>query len=241
MNYDNFHTGTSAQKKIIKDDNFTYRLLLSEINKYIRAKDSVLDIGCGAGTLCLYFANKGHRVMGMDISDKAVLNAKKSAKAIGIKNVMFESVSFPQKLLGGKYDFIIFTEVIEHIVDDELAIKKIYQLLNPKGRVLISTPSIGAPLHKIGYTKGFDKRVGHLRRYSEGQLVNILEENNFRVLKTRGVEGIIRNFLFLNSIAGKFVRVINHYSLLSSLFTKIDYLTLPLLGNSNIIVIAEKK
>lgn len=179
--------------------------------------------------------------MGMDISDKAVLDAKKSVKAIGIRNVIFKSMSFPEKLPTGKFDFIIFTEVIEHIEDDKLAIKRIYQLLNPKGRVLISTPSLSAPLHRMGYAKEFDKRVGHLRRYSEGQLINILENNNFRILKTKRIEGIIRNFLFLNSIAGKFVRVINHYSLFSTLFTKIDNLTMPLFGNSNIIIIAEKK
>lgn len=241
FNYNDFHKSTSAQKKVIKDDNFTYRLLLSELNKYIKPKDKILDIGCGAGTLCLYFANKGHQVLGIDISDKAVLDAKNSANVMGFKNVKFESMPFPEKFPSGKFDFIIFTEVIEHIENDELAIRKINQLLNSRGRVLVSTPTISAPLHRLGYTRGFDKRVGHLRRYSEKQIVNILEKNGFKILEKKKIEGIIRNFLFLNSIAGEFVRILNHYSLLSSLFTKIDYLTIPLFGNSNIIVIAEKK
>lgn len=239
--YNLFHKNTSVQSKTVKDDNFTYRLLLEVLNKYIKPKDKILDIGCGAGTIALYFANKRHSVLGIDISDKAIKAATESAKIIKLKNISFEVHNFPDETPIGKFDFIIFSEVIEHLRDDELAIHEINRLLTPKGRVLISTPSVNAPLHKLGYTKEFDKRVGHLRRYTEKQLIEMLVKNDFKIIKTKKIEGILRNFIFLNNYFGKFVKILNHSSLLGDLLTRIDEISILLFGNSNIIIVAQKK
>ena len=67
-----YHQKTKAQHKIIDEGNFTYRVILSIINKYLKGTKKVLDIGCGAGTLDFYLANKGHNVTGIDISEKAI-------------------------------------------------------------------------------------------------------------------------------------------------------------------------
>ncbi len=241
MNYDRFHKSSSVQKKLIGDYNFTYRLILESINKYLEKSDKVLDIGCGVGTLCLYCANKGNNVLGIDISDKAIESSRESTNFLKLKKARFETVNFPEENPSGKFDFVILTEVLEHLKDDELAIKKIHLLLNKNGRVLISTPSQSAPLNKIGYAREFDKKVGHFRRYKLDQLTNLLNKEGFTILESQKIEGVIRNFLFLNPLAGKLVRLLNHFSLLSNGMTVVDNLSLKLFGNSNYTVIAQKK
>ena len=62
--YEGFHSGTTAQHKIISSNNFTYRHVVHFIDKYLKRQMKVLDIGCGAGTLCFYIASKGNQVMG---------------------------------------------------------------------------------------------------------------------------------------------------------------------------------
>lgn len=239
--HENYHKNTTSQKKVIDDKNFTYRLLLKVLNKKISSgKLKVLDIGCGAGTICFYLANKGHKVTGIDISQKAVNECRTSAKRLGIKNVDFIRLDFPKEnLRNKKYDIVILTEVIEHIENDNLALKEILKLLKSNGLLILSTPSIDAPLNRLGLTKEFDNRVGHLRRYSLLNLKKLLRTSSFRIEEIERTEGIIRNFLFVNPFAGKLVRIINHFG--SDFVTYIDNVSLKLFGESNYIIVAQKQ
>lgn len=50
--YNNFHKKSVAQNKLISEDNITYRLVISVLNKFATRKNmKVLDYGCGEGTL----------------------------------------------------------------------------------------------------------------------------------------------------------------------------------------------
>lgn len=236
--HEDFHRGTVSQYKFIRKDNFTYRLILEILEKYLRARSSVLDIGCGSGTLSFYLANKDHQVTGIDISEKAIKSCKKTAVNLGIKNANFIVMDFPNEIPKEKYDFIIFTEVLEHLPDDKFALRKIHSLLNPKGILFLTTPSINAPLHKLGLTKKFDKEVGHLRRYQLDELVVTCEKTGFKVLETKKSEGILRNFLFTNAVAGKLVRLIKFKA--SDIVTFLDNISINLFGESDVIIIAQK-
>lgn len=239
--HEKYHSKTKVFRKVIKDNNFTYRHLLSAINFYIKPYPlKILDIGSGAGSLSIYLASKGNKVLGIDISKKAVVVGIQSARELGLKNVKFKKMQFPEEIkTNTKFDMILFTEVIEHLKDDALAIKKINRLLKTEGLLIISTPSITAPLHRLHLTQRFDKEVGHLRRYSLTQLKNILKSNGFKILEIKKTEGIIRNFLFINPIAGKLLKYVNFFA--STPVTYIDNISLKLFGESNFIIVAKKK
>lgn len=237
--YEKFHENTHFQKKIIKENNFTYRHILKIINKYVTSSKKILDIGCGAGTLCLYLAQKNNRVLGIDISEKAIESAKKSAKFLRLENVEFKKCDFPEDVPKEMFDVVIFTEVIEHIREDDKALKKIFSLLQPDGIAIITTPSSNAPLYKLGLAKEFDQRVGHLRRYTVESLGQKAENTGFTIIEWRKIEGILRNFLFLNPIAGKFIRYIKYF--ISDLITFIDDVLVKMFGESNIIIVLQKK
>ena len=152
--------------------------------------------------------------------------------------IKFKLVDFPEQKVSEKFDLIIFSEVIEHLREDNLALKKIYNMLNNKGLVIITTPSKNAPLHRLGYAKRFDKRVGHIRRYTIQDLSKQCEYVGFKIVETYKIEGILRNFLFLSPTAGKLVRFIKFF--ISDVVTFIDNLTIPIFGESNIIVVVRK-
>ncbi len=239
FDYNEFHTVTLSQTKVIKSNNFTYKTIVRVIDNFIGLSKNILDIGSGAGTLCLYYASKGYQVMGIDISGKAIRSATKSAEYLQLENVKFRKMNYPNRIPNKKFDFIIFSEVIEHLNNDDTAMKTIGKLLKKEGIVLISTPSKNAPLYRWGLTKNFDRKVGHLRRYSIKELEVLCVKNGLDVIYIKKTEGILRNFLFINPIASKFIRFIKYF--ISDIIAFIDNATIPFLGESNIIMVARKR
>ncbi len=233
-----YHSKIKSQSKIISSKNFTYRNLIDVIIGYIKPEMKILDIGCGAGTLDFYLAGKVKNIQGIDISKKAVASCNATKRNLGIKNVNFSIRYFPEEIVNGKFDLIIFTEIIEHLEDDKLALKKMNKMLSKNGLLFLSTPSQHAPLHRLGLAKEFDKRVGHIRRYDKKELISLIKKSGFKIKEINETEGIIRNFLYVNQPAGKLVRFIKFF--LSDIVTYVDNMTIPIFGASNYIIIAEK-
>ncbi len=51
--------------------------------------ETVFDLYCGTGSISLFLAKKAHRVIGVEIVEKAIENAKENAKLNGIENASF--------------------------------------------------------------------------------------------------------------------------------------------------------
>jgi len=242
--YEEFHKNAGIQTKIIESNNFTYHIVLSFIDKYLQPGMKVLDIGCGVGTISLYIAKKGNEVLGIDISEKAINAAQKSAEVLDIKNVSFKAIDFFNEDFYEKYDFIIFNYVIEHLPDDESAIQKIYKLLEMNGILFLSTCLESDPLHRLEimfFGKDEDDiRVGHLRRYSKYGLNQLLKSNSFDIVEMCGTEGFFRRFLFATKIGNRLLRFVNLY-VIKKMTLLIDDLSKYIFGPTLIIIIAQAK
>ena len=233
------HLNKKIQKRIVSDSNFTYRHIIKSINKYLKSSKKILDIGSGVGTLDFYLASRGHPVFGIDISRNAILTANKNIKIFSFKHKpVFKCISIENFKTESKFDFIIATEVLEHVKDDDKITCKIYKLLNKGGFFLCSSPSINAPLYRLGLLNKFDKEVGHLRRYSVSSYIRMLEKAGFKVCEVVKNEGIGRNILFTNKFAGNAIKILK--GPFSDLATFVDYILVRLLGESNIILVAKK-
>lgn len=64
---------------------------LEEISQYMPTSGSVLDLGCGFGLFTLYFAltHPNCSFIGVDLSERRVQMAKKSARDLGVSNAKF--------------------------------------------------------------------------------------------------------------------------------------------------------
>jgi len=105
---------------------------------------------------------------------------------------------------------------------------------------MITVPSKNAPLIKFRTIKKFDKKSGHLRRYSLNGLKYLMEKNGLKVIFSKKTEGILRNSLFVFKFGQIIIRVANRFSLISDIITFFDNISLNLFGESQIIVVAKK-
>lgn len=238
--YNVFHKNTTMQTKLITENNFTYQTILGVFNKHIKSTDTILDVGCGIGVISLYFGNKCKSVYGIDVSDKAITLAKKSAEHLNLqKKVKFELIDFPNKYLNMKFDKVILSETLEHIKDEDKALTSIFKMLNEDGQLIITVPSVNSLIYRIGMAKKFDIEVGHLRRYTVDGLQKKLEENGFIVYKVYKTEGVIRNVLYFIKPFGILVKFMKGF--IGKFVVWLDYQTVKLVGESQIIIVASKK
>lgn len=88
-----------------------------------------------------------------------------------VSNDSLTDLPFSEK----SYDLVCAFDVIEHIEDDDKAIKEIYRVLNDSGHVYLTVPTF-----KILWSQ-HDVINHHYRRYTLKELKDILQANGFKV------------------------------------------------------------
>ncbi|PST84312.1 SAM-dependent methyltransferase [Pedobacter yulinensis] len=96
----------------------------------------VLDLGCGYGWHCRYAAERGATVLGTDISEKMIAEAKKRNLMPGIayRQQPVEDLSAGP----GSFDVVISSLVMHYVQDYASVCEKIYDLLNAGGSFVFS-------------------------------------------------------------------------------------------------------
>lgn len=238
--YEHYHRRRLLPKRIITGKNFTYRHIVTALDRYCPGK-TVLDFGSGVGTISLYLASQGRQVTGVELSQKAIRVAQKSAQKFKLTTkVKFIRQDIFKTKLPQKYDVAICSEVLEHLPNDNLALSRLHRQLKPDGRLLISVPSSNAPLIKTGAIRHFDAWSGHLRRYTLESLTQRLKQQHFQIIYAQKNEGLLRDALFVFPRFGsQIVRLANRFGLISDLLTVIDNVFLKLFGESQLIIVAK--
>lgn len=238
--YQKYHSKIKLQKRIISENDFTYRNIIESLADMISKNKYLLDIGSATGTLSFYFASKGVIVDGVELSKNAYRFAIFNRENLKIKNVKFINTSIENYKTNKKYDFVTCFEVLEHLEDDVLILNKINTFMKPKAILIVSVPSKNAPLYRLGLLNKFDSKVGHLRRYSVDEIKVKLNKAKYQVIREFKCEGVVRNLIFTNTFFSPLVRLAR-LSLVNYIITKFDDISLKIFGESQIILVCKKK
>jgi cyclopropane fatty-acyl-phospholipid synthase-like methyltransferase len=202
---------------------------------------TIVDLGCGVGTLDFYLASKGIRVVGIDASEIAIRAAKVNAKALNLSSKTKFIKQDLNKKISGKYDAALLTEVIEHLENEEEVLRLSNKLLKKGGLLIISTRASSAPLYKFNLAKLHDKRVGHIRRYTINKLNELVLAAGFKVVEKGKAEGLLRDFLFsFPKIGSQIVRMANKFGAVSDSLMFVDNICVKMFGESQIYLVAKK-
>jgi len=155
------------------------------INKYLDASIiNILDVGVGMGRLLDNF-HKLNRY-GLDIS----LRYLDYAKAKGIEVCLSRIEEIPYK--NNYFDMVVSTDVLEHVFDLNLAIKKMIDVVKEDGIVIIRVPykeDLKPYLHP-----DFPFKFVHLRSF---------DENNLRILFEKILNVQVLEFTFTGYSQGR--------------------------------------
>jgi SAM-dependent methyltransferase len=108
---------------------------VNNILSYIGANDTILDIGCGTGTILGLLKRKGFRnLAGLDPSEECSRIAKEK------HGVHVNRGGLSDELDIGQFDFVILSHVLEHIQDLRKIVFRLHDFLRPGGRLYIEVP-----------------------------------------------------------------------------------------------------
>jgi 2-polyprenyl-3-methyl-5-hydroxy-6-metoxy-1,4-benzoquinol methylase len=139
--------------------------------------DLIIDVGCGNGWLANYFIKKNRKVISMDISTvnpvKALQNYPNENHAALVADV------FHLPLKNNSVDCIVASEIMEHVHDPKLFVKKMVEKLKPGGKLVITTPYN----EKIEYYLCVHCNLptpknAHLHSFNKQNIKTIISENN---------------------------------------------------------------
>lgn len=147
----------------------------------------VFDLGCGAGAFANALAAQGFEVCGVDPSSSGIDNGSKA-----YPHLQLEVGSTEEDLAGrfGRFPAVTSLEVVEHVYAPRQFAKRVYDLLEPGGVAIISTPYNGylknLSIALLGeydrhYTALWDN--GHIKFWSIKNLGQLLTETGFRDIK----------------------------------------------------------
>ncbi|MEO5656957.1 MAG: class I SAM-dependent methyltransferase [Nitrospiria bacterium] len=141
--------GLQAEKHdLIRTNDFKtreeYVLHLIHAFPYVQAArfaehHTVLDFGCNTGYGTAIVSRSAKKIVGVDVSAKAISSAHEQHGHLGIDFQLIDGTRLP--FSDHTFDIVISFQVIEHIVDYEQYIRELKRVLSPQGIVLLTTPN----------------------------------------------------------------------------------------------------
>lgn len=161
----------------------------SLLSQFLQEADwnTCLDLGCGDGALLSSLNNEGYfngkSVFAVDLS----ANRIEAVREINQDFTCIVADVCDTPIKDSSIDFLISTQVIEHVADDNDMVKEMRRLLSDGGFLYLST------VHKKRYGWYFYRCNGkwtldptHLREYTDdSQLLDILRKHDFEVLENK--------------------------------------------------------
>lgn len=101
----------------------------------------ILEVGCGGGILTAALAKLRANVTALEPSEKLLSTAHHHLKDVQNINVKFIGDIIENHAVGnqGKYDAVVASEVLEHVVDQKSFLKACVDTLKPNGSIFITT------------------------------------------------------------------------------------------------------
>jgi len=154
------------QMERVQREHFWFRaraeIVLALLEPRLAPGMRVLDAGCGTGLL-LSRLPAGVALAGLDASERALEHARHrldARRADLRRGALPADPAFPP----ASFDWILLTDVLEHLDDDSASLAVLRGLLKPGGRLLLTVPAF-----RWLWTK-HDEEHGHRRRYVRREL-----------------------------------------------------------------------
>jgi 2-polyprenyl-6-hydroxyphenyl methylase/3-demethylubiquinone-9 3-methyltransferase len=98
-----------------------------------------IDVGCGLGMFSKRLCELGADVTACDLGSRLVERASSYA---GCQGVQADCMALADTFGEESFDIVVSSECIEHTPDPQEAVRQMFKILRPGGRIALSTPNV---------------------------------------------------------------------------------------------------
>lgn len=180
----------------------------------------ILEIGCGAGMLGGALKSKGAvYCAGVEVVPRVAQEARLHLDEVICGDI--ESLDLPYA--AGSFDYLLFGDVLEHLVNPAAVLKKLRPLLQKEGRLVASIPNVAhiSILAELMSGRWRYQQAGlldstHLRFFTLQEILVMLEETGYKLQGAWSVP--LNNSPFLEAFITRLDAVRQEFSLGSQAF-----------------------
>lgn len=126
----------------------------------IKSTDRVLDVACGPGTFSIYISKKVTDTRGIDISDKLIFMAKKSAIQLELDNVNFDLADVENLPYSNNcFSVVVCKSAFHHFKNPDVVLKEMKRCCTPGGKICIQDIVSSEENYISGFFDHLDKLV----------------------------------------------------------------------------------
>ncbi len=139
-----------------------------------------IDIGAAGGGNTMVLREAGWRATALEYS----ADGAEVAHGRGLPVLRADATSLP--LADGSQDLVVAFDILEHLHDDDAAVREVHRVLKPTGTYLVAVPA------DPRLWSDHDVAVEHVRRYTRTGLLALLERGGFLVDSVRSWNVLLR-------------------------------------------------
>lgn len=176
---------------------------LGILRQFAKGNDEIeiLDVGCGSGALGEALKNRGYCVWGIEF-DKGAAEKASTRLNQSFQADLLDFELILKTLKDKKFDYIIFSDVLEHVFDPLTVIEFYQKFLKQSGQLVISVPNFLNWENRIrvffgcfSYTDTGVLDRTHMRFFSYKTAKDLIQAAQFEVLSEDHTPYLIRFFL----------------------------------------------
>jgi len=153
---------------------------------------SVLDAGCGNGSITALMAKNGYASVGVDGDPNGIAHARANHPDLTFSVADFAKPA--SAIEGAPFDAVVSTEVVEHLYAPHELARFSWEALKPGGHLIVTTPYHGywknlamALANKWDHHHTALWHGGHVKFFSRATLQRLLTEQGFEPRSFSGV------------------------------------------------------
>jgi SAM-dependent methyltransferase len=147
----------------------------------------LLEVGCGHGDFLARAASRGLTVTGIEYSPHSVEIA--ACKLGGRGKVIRGEIE--QAAAEQPFDFIVFSDVLEHVRDPHAFLRVVYALLRTNGIAVAIVPSLDSASARLMKSKWVEFKPEHLWYFSTSTLSRLLHCESFGALRFESAKKVL--------------------------------------------------
>jgi 2-polyprenyl-6-hydroxyphenyl methylase/3-demethylubiquinone-9 3-methyltransferase len=155
------------------------------------AQTRLFELGCGNGSVAEVLTRQGYQITGVDASAQGIEQAKRRYPHL---NLQLGSAYDRLADTYGRFPVVVSLEVVEHLFAPRVFARTLFDLVEPSGTAIVSTPYHGYWKNlALALTGRLDHHFtalwdyGHIKFWSMATLRQLLQEAGFRSITFRRV------------------------------------------------------